>query len=969
MRKLLGLFVIACLAAMPLAAQGTGSISGKVTAPDGDALPGVQVVASSEVLPQPMTASSGADGSFRFPFLPPGSYTLTFSMQAMAEQTRAVTVRLDANSNVAIAMAPDAIEAEIDVIDSSTMIDPSSAEIKNSIDNQAIEALPVGQEYRDLQKLIPGVTYSENTSRGPSAGGSGQDNVYLFDGVNVNLPLFGVLSAEPSSHDIDQVSVIKGGAKAVDFNRSAGLTINSISKSGTNQFRGEVSYQVQNHSMTSDQRNQVSEFDEDKDWATASLGGPIVRDMLYFYASYYRPTVSRDNRANAYGEVQDYDSTRDELFGRLSFQPTNNLLIHGSYRDSDREVDNASIGAFEAATASLGEEATLKIGILEGTWTINNNSYATFKLTDFENQTGGVPDTLFGFSPAGDGSVPLNIGALETQGYVNVPSPIAGEDAYNAFIQPFIDQYGYLDGGVRVGGGAVGGYFQVNNQDFFRESYQVGYDWLFGSNLSHELHFGYQWYKDEEDLDRHSNGWGEITVLGGRLDSPNGTPAYFLAEVLQTGVVNLPGGDVGVIHSEFESQSVEVNDTIRWGDWTFNAGVVLSNDELYGQGLRENSGNVSGFETCLSCTYKMYEVDFEDQIQPRLGAIWAYAPEGTVYANWARYNPAASSLPRAASWARSNAAILDAYFDAAGNLIEIETRASSSGKFFQPDLDPRATDEYLIGTSRQLNSNLAGRLTARYRRSYNFWEDTNNNARQFGNAPADISHELYIPELNDYRTEVGGSTYVIAELDNVFTKFYEVAAEAEWRGPRTYLNASYVWSHYYGNFDQDNTTVDNDQAIFIGSSNYADGPGRQAWDMKYGNLNGDRRHKLKVYGYYTLDWNATAGAFAIYQSGEPWEAWNVEVYRAFTGSTIDTIRNSEPAGSRETDDHYQLDLNYTQSFDLGDRFELQLIGDIFNVFDKQTGYAPQRRERLASFGTNSKFYDPRRFQLTARLRF
>ena len=67
----------------------------------------------------------------------------------------------------------------------------------------------------------------------------------------------------------------------------------------------------------------------------------------------------------------------------------------------------------------------------------------------------------------------------------------------------------------------------------------------------------------------------------------------------------------------------------------------------------------------------------------------------------------------------------------------------------------------------------------------------------------------------------------------------------------------------------------NDATIFIGSSNIADGGGRQLWDNKDGDLRGDRRHMLKVYGYYTLPWNATVGGYAICQSGQPWEAWEL----------------------------------------------------------------------------------------------
>ena len=838
--------------------------------------------------------------------------------------------------------------------------------------------MPVTQDYRDLQKLIPGVQYSENLTRGPSAGGSGQDNVYLYDGVNVSLPLYGNLSAEPSTHDVDQVSIIRGGAKALDFNRSAGFMMDSISKSGTNLFHGDVSYRYQPDSLRSDSEDPAEDFEQDRDWSTVGIGGPIVRDHLFFYASYYRPEVDQDNGSNAYGPVPNFTSTRDEYFGRLSFQPTANLLIHGSYRDSERDEDHADVAAFEAATASVGNEFTLEMAIFEANWTITSNSYATFKLTDFENLTGSIPDNLLPFSPAADGSLRLDIANLPSQGRLEVPILRAGETAaYNQFVTPYIQQYGYLVNGVPQGGGFVGVASQIDQDDFFRQSWQVGYDWLFGENITHDLHFGYQWYRDEEELDRTSNGWGNIQIIGGRAGFvTNGQPVFFRASPLQTGITGLPGGTPPPIHAELESQNFEVNDTIRWNDWSLSAGIVVSNDELFGQGLREGGNLPSGFELCAACKYKMHETEWEDQIQPRLGLIWAYDPEGTVFANYARYHPAASSLPRAASWARNNAVTREADFDAAGNLIGIPTLSSSTGKFFQEDLDPRATDEYLIGGSRQFGSRWTARFTTRYRRSYNFWEDTDNNARLLANAPPGTPQELYIPNLEQLviglGPGLGRNSYVIAELDNAFTKYYEATPEIEWRSSKAHFSGSYVWSHYYGNFDQDNTSgdfIDNDFNGFLGSSNLADGAGRQLWDKKYGNLHGDRRHQVKLYGYHRLAWNASVGAFAIYQSGHPWEAWNVEVYRALTGSASNTIRFAEQAGTNESDDHYQLDLNYTQNFDLGDRFEIGVALDAFNIFDEQTGYAIQPVVSNANFGNPTEYFDPRRLRLTARLRF
>jgi len=120
--------------------------------------------------------------------------------------------------------------------------------------------------------------YTPDSTRGPSAGGSGQDNVYKMDGVNVTMPLYGTLSAEPASHDIEQMTTVKGGAKAVDFDRAGGFTVDSVSRSGTNRFQGLFSYQFQTDSMAAEQTSgSLSKYAKNSQWITANGGGPSGR--------------------------------------------------------------------------------------------------------------------------------------------------------------------------------------------------------------------------------------------------------------------------------------------------------------------------------------------------------------------------------------------------------------------------------------------------------------------------------------------------------------------------------------------------------------------------------------------------------------------------------------------------------------------------------------------------------------------
>ena len=284
-------------------AQQTGSVSGRVLGVDGSALPGVTVEARSNVLPQPRVTLTNETGDYRLPALAPGRYTITYSLAGMDTATRSVNVLLEQNADVNVTLSIAGLAESITVTAETTLVDPASTEIASALTDEVLQQLPMRQDYRDLVKLVPGVQYTEDTIRGPSGGGSGQDNVYNFDGVNITLPLYGTLASEPSSHDVDQISVVKGGAKAVDFNRAGGFTIDTVSKSGTSEFHGLASYQLQSKAMTGDERFGDSSFDEDKAWAQLGVGGPIVSNRLNFYGSFYRPENSRQNRANRYGEL------------------------------------------------------------------------------------------------------------------------------------------------------------------------------------------------------------------------------------------------------------------------------------------------------------------------------------------------------------------------------------------------------------------------------------------------------------------------------------------------------------------------------------------------------------------------------------------------------------------------------------------------------------------------------------------
>ena len=960
-RLCLGLILVLC--AVTAFGQQTGSISGRVMASDGSALPGVTVEASSNVLPTPRVTTTDGNGDYRLPALIPGSYTLTYTLAGMQTTTRKAEVLLGNNTAADAKLGVQGVSESITVTAASSLVDKTSTALQNGVSQSEISALPLIQNYGDLQKLVPGVQYTQDVVRGPSAGASGQENVYLFDGANITMPLFGVLLAQPNINDIAQVNMTRGAANATDFNRAGGFQIDSVSKSGTNKFTGSLGYQVQNHTFVADQvGTQNLSYENNKNWATANLGGPILENKLFFYGSFYRPYAQRANPANLFGSLPNYEDTRREYFGKLTFTPTESWLFNGSYRYA-HEIESSKIAFTQrtAPTAGTGFESKTKLGNLEGSKIINSKSYATFKLTNWRQPGFGRADIISSAVPSTALGAQLDIANLATLGNVTIPTLIGGNTAQNAFVQPFITKYGYpCPAGATTctpgqpttaSGTAIVGYGTnaADNDSFGDTRGQVTYNLTLGSDVTNDLHFGYQQYKQFEDLNRVSNGWGQITIPAGvgaagtcaaGVCGPTAVPAFFVATFAAQGVGSLP-----VIHSEFHSKNFEFNDVIRKNNWTFNLGFLTGQDTLYGQGLAK-AQNVAGFVKSPGTKYKMHQFNWGDLFQPRLGATWAYNGRDTVFVSLARYNPPVNSDARAASWDRGLVQTVNAYFDAAGKLIGVDPVGSSAGKWWETGIKPPEYREVTLGTARQVTNSFSAKVYGRYKKGGHFIEDTNNNALVAFNPPPGVPRQLYVPNLAEINTAIQGSatatSYVIANLDGAFTKYLEATAEADWRAGKLNLHGSYTWSHYYGNFDQDysstSTSGVNDAAIFVGSSNIGDAAGRQIWNYKYGKLRGDKPILFKLYGTYYLPWNASTGFVGVAQSGQVYQLESALAYRDLTTSTSDTNRLAEPAGSRRSPFQTNLDLNYYQTIGLIRGFNIQLGVDLYNVLNRQTGY-------------------------------
>ena len=280
-------------------AAQTGSISGEVRSGDGAPLPGVRVTVAGPLLPAGRSVTTAADGGFDFQRLPPGTYEVNAALEGAGNAKREVIVALDKDTQLELVLKAT-LEEAITVSAAAPVIDVKSAEVEVNFTSAQIETLPISRTYKGLFQLAPGV--ADNQRLAPNAGGSRLDNTFLLDGINITNPDFGDIVPDVNELDVLEVSLKRAGVTA-EFGRTGGMVVNAITKSGTNRFAGEVRFEDQPSSFISANKNATVQNTPGRNTATASLGGPIVRDRFWFYGSASLPRQTTTDRRNNLGAV------------------------------------------------------------------------------------------------------------------------------------------------------------------------------------------------------------------------------------------------------------------------------------------------------------------------------------------------------------------------------------------------------------------------------------------------------------------------------------------------------------------------------------------------------------------------------------------------------------------------------------------------------------------------------------------
>ena len=507
------------------AQQTTGSVSGAVFDQTGAVLQDATVRISGENLPAGRTTTTSDAGLYNFPLLIPGRYTVEAEKAGLGKATRPVEVQVGKDTQVDITIGLTGVQEQVTVTAATPDVDLKSTEVSFNYGRQEIQTLPLQRSYAGLLQLIPGV--ADNGGFAPNAGGSRQDNTYLLDGVNITNPLFGYLSTEVNEFDIVEFNVKKGAVSA-EFGRSNGAVTNAITRSGTNQLRGGFRFElIPNNWIASAKSGLPNTQDR---WIPAyMLGGPAIKNRLFWYTSGMMAKSETHGRINNLGPVPDRVETTNDFFGKLTAQIGNSHQFNVGYRARPRECEFCGIGINDAPELGTNEEGTNRVATVSWNWFPTTRTVVDVKYLRMDEETETVAITQFPFQPA------FSVNSLDQMG------------AYTA-------------GGVTRGGNSLA----LNQQNYKRDEIKATLTQFFDSpGMNHQFKVGFGYEDSNEDLTRVSNGWGSVTPIAGNRYQA----LYYPSQPAQIGI--------GETYSLFAQDDMSIGDRL-----VVNVGVLFNKDDF-----------------------------------------------------------------------------------------------------------------------------------------------------------------------------------------------------------------------------------------------------------------------------------------------------------------------------------------------------------------------------------------------------
>jgi hypothetical protein len=878
---------------VPLAAQTTGSIGGRVSDASGSLLPGVTVVATSPALQGMRIAISDYSGTYHLPLLPPGSYAVQFTLTGFAPRKKTdVPVALGKETAVHASLSPSMTE-NITVGGFAPQIDTSSNTLGMNLNSAQMETLPTQRNYASAVQVTPGVSSDavqandKQTQTITVYGSSGAENAFYIDGVNTTNSEYGFQGKELNFEFIDALEVKTGGYEA-EYGRATGGIINVITKSGSNDFHGDAFGYYDSDSLQTNSKTVVGGTPAGlirKDYG-ADVGGFIVKDKLWFFGAYDQV---RNTQGNILSDGPDAGKTVDSLSHRnlgsakvtYTMTPSNTLV--GTFLQDPR----ADTGAINDANHTLIGDPSTYLGRLD----LGGRDYAI--------RYDGVVASQWIFS-AQD--------ARHKENNSIGPATAAGDaieyiDAHNNFFQ-------------------TGGFGLIQQKAFERTFY--------GGSATryrhgHQIKFGIELEDQKADVIKRMSGGQQVDVF----DNPNNPakPIYshFYWTTPDATVANAPISQLNA-SPEHKNTTAYLQDRWTLNDVTLNAGIRWDRQRII------DAAGVT-------------QIDLKKDYAPRFGVIWN--PNGAnrdrVFGSYGRYY---EEIPmdlviRSFSYERQPRIINYSPTSVTPDPnaeVDAGTKSAILGGFTEPadpNLKNQYLTEYIVGGEHELRPNLTVGAKGIYRSYGRVIEDflcIDDGTYCIGNPGEGIMKKIFTLDYSQqFDAPKPKRTYKGIQLDA--TK----AFSNNWQAM-----ASYVYSRLEGNYDGEyapftNIGADPNISAAYDYYDFFTNGSDLTKITNNGPLSNDRRHQFKASGTYNTPWNLSLGVSAYWSSGTPITRYGYsDAYRRYE------FFLTSRGGEGRTPSNYDADVHLGYPIAVG-RSHLNILLDVFNILNTQRAILVDQR--------------------------
>jgi len=953
LRTFAAMLALALLAWPAAAQEQRGSIEGVVKDASGAVLPGVTVTVTSTAGVK-LDSVTDANGTYRFPSLLPGTYTVTANLSGFGPgKLSNIDVRLGDSKKADFALSVAGVSETVSVTAESPMVDVKQSSHSTNIRQEQIELLPHNRDFTSLVTQAPGANNEPKSGGIMIDGSSAAENRYIVDGMETTDLVHGQSGKNVLADFVDEVQVKSSGYPA-EYGGSTGAVINVLTKSGTNNFSGEGRAYYQGSHLTGaanpslrlqladNTKSEYHTFPNDLNNRVepgASLGGPIFKNKAWFYGA-YQPAltdITRTVNATTSGNPKATSSTteqKQQVQYLLADQTTQfgtklrtRVAFNNSWSQSKGQLagttgsDKINCADPNAAGLPLTSCTTYTKGTKNPNYTISGQAdymvspkfVISARLGRFLADThdfNTMDQVQFSFLSSNIGLANVPGSEQHPSGYTNIPSnsAVVRDTQTRDYGQIDATYFAHFAGDHQIKGGV-----QIDHRG---ENINSG-------NLENVVRLN----------------WGNTL---------NGVTGPFGYYEVRTNAVSPRQGIITIGNVQSRMNGIFIQD-----QWAVNNKLTVNG------GVRTENENVPAYTTAPGVASSPIKFSMADKIAPRAGFAYDLTGDGSwkTYGSWGVfYDVFKLELPQGSFGGQKwisyfytlDTPNFETLRDGAGcppacpgtfiNSTDFRAVSVTPGLDVEQNLKPMQSQETSFGIEHQLNNHMA--VTGRYifKHLVRGIEDVGDlgpdgeayiiaNPGEGQTAKFDISTgtSLYQPQ---------GATNLTQTLPKPKRNYNAMELGIEKRYSNNWFGkATYTLSRDAGNYPGLSESDENGRSDpDVGRSyDYPAELFKGNGQPNYGPFQTDRTHQLKLDGIYTFKFGTTVGAHEYIASGTP---INRQV-AIISPDNYPVYYNGRGSDGRMPM-YSQMDLTVQHNIKVGGSRDIGLELTVLNLFDQRT---------------------------------